>query len=422
MADAARPPVSYTKPRCVFAHRSALPRGGCFFQGIRGADVPCECAPDYTTGMETIVDYIEREQRTFDECPFCPPDSLVFSILSYLNFEAYPRGGMAPQDNVLLHDVLSLTPLGGLANDNWLEDAGETTASFLLAMRASRRFRSIRVGYYAHETSESIEKQFCAATFFLPDGSAYVSYRGTDGTLAGWKEDFNLCFKEVIPSQRTAVAYLSGIASTFEGPIRVGGHSKGGNLAEYAALTCDDSTYKRIVAVFNHDGPAFLDDPSPRIDEPAFAKLLHKTVPDSSLFGMLLEERQDFHIVKSNALPVLSHSPFSWLIEGSDFDYEPELERGMVVFDKTLNDWLRSVDAKGRERFIDTIYDLLTSTNASTWAEFQESLIANVRTVLSKGMDLDPETKDFIVRTFASAFGILRKETVSALRARVRAD
>lgn len=372
--------------------------------------------------METIVDYIQREQRTFDEHPFCPPDSLVLSVLSYLNFETYPRGGVTPRDSFLLHDLLSLTPVSLLANDNWLEDAKETTDAFLLAMRASRRYRDTRMGYYARETAESIEKQFCAATFFLPDGSAYVSYRGTDGTLAGWKEDFNLCFKEVIPSQRTAVAYLSGVASTFEGPLRVGGHSKGGNLAEYAALTCDDATYERIVGVFNHDGPAFLDDPSPRIDEAGFARLLHKTVPNSSLFGMLLEERQDFHIVKSNALPVLSHSPFSWLVEGSDFDYEPELERGMVVFDKTLNDWLHSVDAKSRERFIDTIYDLLTSTNASTWAEFQESLGTNVRMVFSKGMDLDAETKAFIVQTFASAFGILRKEAASALRSRVRPD
>lgn len=364
--------------------------------------------------METIVDYLKREQRTFREAPLCPPDSLVFSTMVYFNLEAAPCFSGEPAQRILLHDVVALSQPSELTSGSWLEDS-DLTEAFYERVMASRRLRDVEVGFYVHETAEFVEKQFCAMTFFLPDGSAYLAFRGTDGSLAGWKEDFNLCFKEVIPSQTAAVSYLSGVASSFDGPMYVGGHSKGGNLAEYAALVCDESAYSRISGVFNHDGPSFLEDPSPRIDEERFSAIFQKTVPASSIFGMLLERRRDFDIVQSNAMPIMSHAPFSWLVEGSDFVYERELVKSTAVFDRTLNDWLTSVTPEARERFIDTLYELFTSTKATTWSEFQTNLFRNVKQLLSQGRSLDQETRDFIVRTFKTALDILRQETVRTL-------
>lgn len=364
--------------------------------------------------METIVDYLKREQRTFRESPLCPPDSLVFSTIVYFNLEAAPCFSGQPTERALLHDIVALSDPSELMSGSWLEDS-ELKESFYDRVMASRRLRDVEVSFYVHETAESVEKQFCAMTFFLPDGSAYLAFRGTDGSLAGWKEDFNLCFKEVIPSQASAVSYLSGVASSFDGSIYVGGHSKGGNLAEYSALVCDESVYRRVVGVYNHDGPSFLEDPSPRIEDGRFGEIFQKTVPASSIFGMLLERRRDFDIVQSNAMPVLSHAPFSWLVEGDDFVYERELGKSTVVFDRTLNDWLASVTPEARERFIDTLYELFTSTNAATWSEFQTNLFGNVRLMLSQGRSLDQETKSFIVKTFRIALSILRQETAKTI-------
>lgn len=364
--------------------------------------------------METIVDYLRREQRTFAEEPLGPPDSLVFSTIVYFDLEAAPCFSGQPSERALLHDIVALSDPAKLTSGSWLEDS-DLTPSFYDRVMASRRLRDVEVGFYVHETAESVEKQFCAMTFFLPDGSAYLAFRGTDGSLAGWKEDFNLCFKEVIPSQTTAVSYLSGVASSFDGPIYAGGHSKGGNLAEYAALVCDETVYARIEGVYNHDGPSFLEDPSPRIDEERFARIYHKTVPASSIFGMLLERRRDFDIVQSNAMPVLSHAPFSWLVEGDDFVYERELLKSATVFDRTLNDWLASVTPEARERFIDTLYELFASTNATTWSEFQTNLLRNLRQLVAQGRSLDPGTKKFIARTFRIALSILRQETARSL-------
>ena len=279
--------------------------------------------------------------------------------------------------------------------------------------------RDIRVSFYVSERSDVVEKQFSAVTLSFPGAegtTAYLAFRGTDGSFAGWKEDFNLCFKEVIPSQRTALAYASGVASAFEGPLILGGHSKGGNLAEYAALTLDAGAFDRVRAVFNHDGPSFLDDPSPRIDDPRFVGRLHKTVPESSAFGMILERRSDYRVVKSSALSVFQHEPFTWQVEGDDFVYQEALNPSAVFFDEALDAWLRGKTPEERERFIDAIYELLASTEANSWAEFQENLFANTRLMLGARSKLDAEAKSFIWQTLGSLGGILKNETIKRFR------
>ena len=205
----------------------------------------------------------------------------------------------------------------------------------------------------------------------------------------------------MIPSQCTAAAYLSGVASALACPLIVGGHSKGGNLAEYAALVADESAFERLRGVFNHDGPSFLDDPSPRIDDDRFHALLHKTVPESSAFGMILERRADYRVVRSSAMSVFQHEPFTWLTEDDDFVYQEALNPSAVFFDEALDAWLRSKAPDERERFIDTIYELFASTEAGTWSEFQTKLFANTRQLLGARSKLDAETKSFIWQTLA---------------------
>lgn len=368
--------------------------------------------------MRNIVTYMAEEQRTFAESPFNPVDSLVFSTLAYLNYEVAPGLNAASSDSVLLHDVVMLSDWRELTAHSWMEDAKDTVA-FLHVLSASRRMRDVRVAFYANERSEAVEKQFSAVTLMYPDAhgsTAYLAFRGTDGSFAGWKEDFNLCFKEVIPSQCTAAAYLSGVASALSGPLVVGGHSKGGNLAEYAALVADDGVFARMQGVYNHDGPSFLDDPSPRIDDERFCVLLRKTVPESSAFGMILERRADYRVVQSSAMSVFQHEPFTWQTEDDDFVYQEALNPSAVFFDEALDTWLRSKAPDERERFIDTIYDLFASTEAGTWSEFQTKLFANTRLMLGARSKLDPETKSFIWQTLGSLGGILKNETLKRFK------
>lgn len=364
--------------------------------------------------MKNIVAYMAEEQRTFAESPFNPADSLVFATLAYLNYEHASAPPAASDGRMLLHDLVMLSDWRELTSGSWMQDARDTRA-FLHMLAASRRMRGVSAAFYANESSAAVEKQFSAVTLFFPTATgetAYLAFRGTDGSFAGWKEDFNLCFKSVIPSQRTAAAYTSGVASACACPLILGGHSKGGNLAEYAALVADEGTFARVEGIFNHDGPSFLEDPSPRIGDPRFAELLHKTVPESSAFGMILERRADYRVVESSALSVFQHEPFSWQVEGGDFVYQESLNPSAVFFDGALDAWLRGKTPAERERFIDTIYELFASTEASSWAEFQENLFANTRRMLGARSKLDAETKSFIWQTLGSLGGILKDETI----------
>ena len=182
--------------------------------------------------VANIVSYLAREQRTFEEEPFNVVDGLVMATLAYLRYERYDRLPARPSEPFRLHDVLALASWRDLLAGSWMRDAADSR-SFLRALMASRRYRDAFVSFYVSESSDAVEKQFSAITLTVGDGCVYLAFRGTDGSLAGWKEDFNLCFMDVTPSQQAAVAYVSGVASALPGRIVLTGHSKGGNLAQY---------------------------------------------------------------------------------------------------------------------------------------------------------------------------------------------
>lgn len=378
--------------------------------------------------MDSIVTYIEREQRTFTESPVNAVDSLVLSSLCYFNFDKLVlkpelSAVCCPLDThtatpVLLSDILALCEVDWLTEGSWLKDS-EDTLRFVQAIRASRRYRKVSVAFFVDEISDAVDKQFSATTFFLQSTSgamAYIAFRGTDGTLTGWKEDFNLSYKPVIPSQRSALAYVSGVSSATQCPLILGGHSKGGNLAQYAALCTDESTYQRIVAVYDHDGPSFLEDPSPRRTTADYDCKLHKLVPESSAFGMILERRDDYRVVQSSASAIFQHHPFSWIVDGDDFVYQEDLNASAQFFDEALDTWLRSKSPAERERFIQTIYDLIMQTNATSWAEFQTRLGANVATVMGAGSKLDSDTKQFLASTLRSLGATLKNQTIARIK------
>ena len=151
---------------------------------------------------ETVVDYLWREQRTFAEVPLCPVDSLVFSALAYLQFDLVAEN-LLGDARVLLHDVVALSDWSRICSHSWMKNS-EHTDSFMRAVMASRRWRDVRVSFYQDEFSQVTNKQFEAVTFIYPDRDgmqAYLAFRGTDGTVAGWREDFNLSYMQVIPSR-----------------------------------------------------------------------------------------------------------------------------------------------------------------------------------------------------------------------------
>ena len=381
-----------------------------------------------TSAASTIIDYLNAHDVGFDALAFTPVDSLVLSSLSYLDMDCYAYANVGAGAPVPLIDILRFSDSRAMLSGGWIREARELD-DFLTAVARCRRFADLSVSFFSNETAAVIEKQFCACTFTVGRmcgaPHAYIAFRGTDGTIAGWKEDFNLSFRTVIPSQRAATRYVSGVLSALPPDARVllGGHSKGGNLAEYAAATIDEAGWNRIEGIYNHDGPSFLSSPTPRIETPGFKAKLHKTVPESSVFGMMLERRDDYRVVRSDAMGLFQHNPFTWLVDGDDFAYQDSLNASAVLFDQTLDRWLRSCTPEQRELFIDTVYELISSSDATSWQEFQDGLIGNVAGVLRDGRKLDPETKDVIyatVKNLGSVASAALRERVGEIAARMR--
>jgi len=203
--------------------------------------------------MATMYDYLKwRGDLTFRQDPPNEVDALIFSTLSYIHYGGAVEA--SPEVPVLLRDA---------AEDFFSRKDPEQYVrvekdlDLLHQAAMSTRFGQIRIVMYRDMLIPEQETQFAAMTFLLDDGSMFLAFRGTDNSLVGWKEDFNMTFQQTIPAQRLALQYTRDVALEYLRPMHLGGHSKGGNLAVFAAGRSSPMIQKRILKVYNHDGPGF---------------------------------------------------------------------------------------------------------------------------------------------------------------------
>ena len=202
--------------------------------------------------MANILDYLDwRGDLQISERGFNEVDNLLLAELCYLDFGGIvPPGFDAPvplQEAMRRYDVLREHESMGVLVPDQIPELGRR-------MAASARFSGLLLCGYENKIDDETQTQFSALTLLLPDGTAYVAFRGTDDTIVGWKEDFNLAFLPVVPAQRMAVQYLQAAAAAFsERPLRVGGHSKGGNLAVYSAVFCSEAVQNQLMQVYNNE-------------------------------------------------------------------------------------------------------------------------------------------------------------------------
>lgn len=345
--------------------------------------------------MKNIISYTWENLDTFDKFPFHSVDSLVLSAIAYIHFpDAIPE--VSSWKGIRLQELYRAEYFEEMFRNVPLP---EDTKKLFIAAAASPRFRDIRVMGYAEQFDQNAEKQFSAMTFLVQPDLYYIAFRGTDSTLIGWKEDFNMAFKSPIPSQEEAVRYMEKAALYCPGRLFTGGHSKGGNLAVYASAKCRENIQSRIEKIFSHDGPGFLES---TLQSPEFlqvASRIEKTLPQSSVIGMLLEHRAEISIVKSNSHGLLQHDHFTWEIEGNHFIYIDHLTKNAKFTDKTLTDWLNQITEEDRERFVDALYGVLNANQLTSiddfLAEWQTAIPATFHAI----SQLDGDTKKFISHT-----------------------
>ena len=353
-------------------------------------------------GTDNFVTYVERAFESFDERPLCALDSLVFSWLSYFRLPD-DMDRLAGWEGVDVRELLRAECMDAMTENLW--DPRQSRA-LLFAVAASPRFRGTRVCGYRVRSDEGAEEQFAACTFRLPSGGTYVAFRGTDSTIVGWKEDFNMSFRCPVPSQAEAVSYLAEAAAALDGPLYCGGHSKGGNLAVYAATMAGKDVQERLERAFSHDGPGFNEaflgqGPYCAL---AAAGRIQKTLPRSSIIGMIFEAQEDYAVVDSTGFSIFQHNPFSWVVDvdARDFVYCEELSAGARYMDAALAEWVSAVSPEERGRFIDTLFNVLNVTGADRFAEIRDTWQVSVPKMLAALAQTDPDTRKFLTGTLAA--------------------
>lgn len=305
--------------------------------------------------MANILDYIRwRGDLTFTQDPPNPVDALVFSALVYIRY----GGRVESQPTVPIS--LKEAAEDFFAGDNYEALVRVKNDLTLLRLAAnSVRFGSARLCMYQDQLIPEQETQFAAITFLLDDGSMFLAFRGTDSTLVGWKEDFNVTFQQTIPAQRLAVRYTLAVAQEYVAPMRLGGHSKGGNLAVFAAARSSPMVQQRILQVYNHDGPGFT---KYLMGDPGYLAMVPRIktyVPQSSVIGMLLEHEEPYTVIRSKTVGLLQHDPYSWELMGSQFLTTEEVTEGSHFLDATIKTWFAEMTNQERNQLVDVMFALL---------------------------------------------------------------
>lgn len=352
--------------------------------------------------MSNIIDYIKwRGDLSFNQSEFNEIDNLILARFSYFCLD----GAIKENEKMTIKQAYENTEEIGIPEQKILQIEDK---DLFPAMAKSKRFGKLYIIEYVNNVDEDEEKQFSAVTILLPDNTMYVAYRGTDNTLVGWKEDFNMCFSSNVPSQLAATQYLEKVSKLNKRKIRVGGHSKGGNLAIYAAVFANDSVKNRIINVYNNDGPGMSSDIIEKQEYKDMVNKIYTYVPQSSIIGRLLYHEEKYKVIESTQTGIMQHDLYSWQLEGKKFTYLEELTKESKVADKVIKGWLNGISPERRQEFVDILYQILITTNAQTLKEFSNNWLKNASICLKAYTTSNEEDKKIISDTLVKLFGITK--------------
>ncbi len=384
----------------------------------------------------TFLHYARSFRATFEEEPFNEVDSLILSWISYLRIpeEILPVKKMNTPDNTdeetydgtgkkaviqesdpnahpifsdtsscRIRDFLKAEYFPDMLRDIWSPD---DTLEMLYAMALNPRFENMHICMRREETDHANAKQFAAFTIQLTPNLTYVAFRGTDKSITGWEEDLRLCLTDPVPSQTLAAEYLQMVGQVFRGNLIIGGHSKGGNLAVYAAANCELDVQERIQEVYTHDGPGFLLED---LEKDGFRRIqsrIRKTAPQFSIFGMLLRQEAEPKIIYSYEKGIMQHNAASWKVDGNSLSEYWYPDKASQVLKNKLNNWVDGLSNEEKEQLINTVFRILDQTGHERFGDLKTNMTEIVPVVLRELSKLDPSMQKFLfdmIRQFVMA-------------------
>ena len=384
--------------------------------------------------MGNIIDYAREEQRSFEELPFNEVDALILAQLAYediprlvpaledeRNMYGTFRGRMHhfPMDRHNLRQsakALLRAPFSAITlkqMDEVLHGGADSACqhqvhavnftdpaimhSFVRTVAANPRFSGLRVGAFAERFDTDEQTQTAALTFLLPDSTLVLSFRGTDDSLVGWKEDFNMAFQYPVPAQRMAADYICAVAKLWPGDMILTGHSKGGNSAVYAAMNAPAKIRKRIAAVYSLDGPGFPEHVVTSEPYLSTVSKVHKIVPDSSIIGMVLETPEPCVVVKADCEGLMQHFAFAWQVDGDAFVRVDDIAPSSHEFNSSFNLWMTGLSREEREHAVDALFQVVHASGATTFSGLIASMPLSLPSMIGAIVGLTPDERKHLM-------------------------
>lgn len=366
--------------------------------------------------MANMMDYLDwRGDLTLAQAPFNEVDNLILSQLVYINFEyivparwndAFITIGEAAKRYFALYSEEQMQQLSYVVR---------ISIPLLRKLAQSPRFANAKLCKFESVIDLDRTKQFAAMHIELDDGTIYIAYRGTDNTIVGWKENFNMSISMPVAAQYEAVRYLEDTTEEGEQQLRLGGHSKGGNLAVYAAVMCCAGIKQRIIEVYNNDGPGF---DIKMIKTEAYQQLREKIrtiVPQSSIVGMLLEHEEAYIVVQSYVSLLMQHETFSWEVMGSSFVKGENLEKKSELLDITLKSWLGQLDKTQRQQFVSALFHVFEVGDIRTFEDLGRAKWQKINEMI-RTLNQSQEYKLVLIKTLKLLLKEARKVFISSGR------
>ena len=339
--------------------------------------------------MANINDYLlwRGDIPINEEFRFNEIDSIILARFSYLIFDKIE---MKPKETI---ESIS-KKMKNFKNEEFLYNGDKELITYL---GQSRRFKDMFVTDYVQNNNKEMEKQFRAITIHISEEEMYLSYIGTDSSILGWKEDFNMAFMENVPCQREGKKYIEKISQKYpKKKIRIGGHSKGGNVAIYSAITSSKEIKNRIIKVYNYDGPGFNKNVINKYNNDEIISKIETYIPQDSIIGRLLNHKEKMTITFSLEKGILQHDIYSWQVLKDDLIRSEKNTDISEDIDKTMTEWIELTTNEQRKIVIDAIFELFYSTDSETFGEMSKNISTNLPKVLKKYGEIAKEDKEMI--------------------------
>lgn len=353
--------------------------------------------------MSNINDYLiwRGDIPISKQFEFNEVDSMILARFSYLLF-----------DKIKMEKTETIESISNKMKDFANEDFNYNGDKQLITnLGKSKRFKDLTVTDYVKNNDFEVERQFSAITIHLSDKEMYLSFVGTDGSILGWKEDFNMSFMENIPSQVAGKQYTERIANKYQNKkLILGGHSKGGNVAVYSAISAEKEIQNRILKVVNYDGPGFNKKVIDNIKNKSIVEKIYTYIPQDSIIGRILEHEEGFEVVESLEKGIYQHDIYSWQVIGTKMIKLENATKSSETMNETMKEWLKNTTPEQRKIFFDGVFEVFYSTEVNSFSEI--SWIKNIPKLFETYKGLSEEDR----KTIMEMLKLFGKSYFSSLR------